>query len=430
MAGNGAEARGGTLGRGEFFQLLEALIQRSRGDGRPFGVVVARVQRLGEVNLLFDPRLSAAARACIEQALLPEDRVAQIGECDFAIALTGVRSPGHAALAANRLVRAFNEPLTLDGRPVQLLVAVGAAVFPHHGESAAELCRCAEIAFAEAMHASDRYAVYRPRQEAQELTYVDLREAVVNNRLMVHLQTFWDLRHDRVSGAESLARWDSPLLGPVSPEQFIPYAEQTGLITPLTRWSLNATLRYCGQARQAGRAMPFAINLSARVFHEPGIVEQILGAIEIWSVAPEQVILEVTENALMADPDISAKVLKRLRDAGLRIAIDDFGSGYSSFAYLKQFPATELKIDRDFVLDMAHDNRAAQLVRSMIDLAHNLDLDAIAEGVETAETALMLTEMDCDFAQGFFFGRPIPAEDFIAQHCTVAAHAGESPFRR
>lgn len=426
MAATGATAAAGLAGCGEFFVVLEELLRRAQADHHPFGVIVARVQRLGEVNLLLDRQTSAAARSRIEQALLPADRIVCIGECDFAIALPGVRSSGHAALAANRLVRAFQEPLATGGRPVQLLLTVGAAVFPVHGDAAVDLCRHAEIAFAEAQQSSDRYAVYRPHPEQQELTYVDLREAVVNNRLQVHLQAFWDLRHDRVAGAESLARWDSPLLGAVSPEQFIPYAEQTGLITPLTRWSLNATLRHCGQARQAGRGMPFAINLSARVFHEPGIVEQILGAMEIWGVPPEQVVLEVTENALMADPQLSARVLRRLRDRGLRIAIDDFGSGYSSFAYLKQFPATELKIDREFVLDMASDARAAQLVRSMVDLAHNLELDAIAEGVETAEAALMLAEMDCDFAQGFFFGRPIPAEEFIARHCTVAAAPGES----
>lgn len=404
------------LNRTEFIETLQGLIDRD--DGRSFGVILARVQRLGETNILLDESLTGAAHKRIEQALLPDDRLAQVGECEFAILLAGVRSVGHAALAANRLVRAFQEPLNFEGRPAQMVIAVGAAVFPNHAQSPMGLCRCAEAAFAQAQQSSDRYAVYSPRVDRPDLAYADLREAVTNNRLSVYLQSIWDLRHDRVAGAESLARWNSQALGQVSPDQFIPYAEQTGLISELTRWSLNATLRYCGQARQAGRGMPFAINLSARVFHETGIVEQILDAIDIWNVSPDAVVLEVTENALMADPQLSARVLKRLRDQGLRIAIDDFGSGYSSFAYLKQFPATELKIDKEFVLDMTCDVRAAQLVRSMVDLAHNLDLDAIAEGVETPETALMLAEMDCDFAQGFFFGRPVPAEEFLALHCT------------
>ena len=405
------------LSRADWFDLVDARAAQCGIGGGHVGVLLLRVQRLGEVNLVLPIRLIEAALQRIGEALRPVDRCTRIGDCDFAIVLPDMRGLSQAALAANRLVRAFQEPLAVAGRPVQTLVAIGAAVGPEHGLDAEQLCRNAEIAFAKAQGNSDRYAVFAPHEALPELSYGELRDAIINNRLAVHLQPFWDLRHDRVVGAESLARWDSGVQGRVSPEQFVPYAEQTGLIPQLTRWSLNTSLRYCGQARQCGRDFPFAVNLSARVFHEQGIVEQIVGAVEIWNVPPDLVVLEVTENALMADPQLSARVLERLRDHGFRIAIDDFGSGYSSFAYLKQFPATELKIDKSFVTDMTRDARAAQLVRSMIDLAHHLEIEAIAEGVEDAATALMLVEMECDYAQGYFYGRPQPAEEFIARHC-------------
>jgi EAL domain-containing protein (putative c-di-GMP-specific phosphodiesterase class I) len=163
-----------------------------------------------------------------------------------------------------------------------------------------------------------------------------------------------------------------------------------------------------------GHSLRFSINLSPRVFHEPGLVEQFRNAVAIWDVPAEDIVLEVTESAVMEDPSLSAIVLGQLRDLGFGISIDDFGIGYSSFAYLKRFPATELKIDQEFVLDIAANPRSARLVHSMIDLAHHLDLVAIAEGVEDAATLSRLCEMGCDLAQGFFFGRPQPAAEFLS----------------
>src|SRR5207342_378191 len=195
---------------------------------------------------------------------------------------------------------------------------------------------------------------------------------------------------------ESLARWNSPRWGPVEPSLFIPLAEQTGLITPLTRWSLNNSLHFCAEARRSGLDLPISINLSPRVFPERGIVEQILGALRIWDIPPSSVILEVTETAVMDDLQLSARLLQRLRSEGLRIAIDDFGIGHSTFAYLQHIPATEMKIDKSFVIDMHRDERTRQLVHSMIDLAQNLGLEVVAEGVEDSETMLELVELGCD----------------------------------
>jgi diguanylate cyclase len=402
------------LDRDDFFIAMSKQLAQLPAD-KKMGLVLARVQRLGEVNIIMDKELVNAARMRIEKSLRPDDRVARIGECDFIIYLADLKNINHAALAANSLVRGFQEPLLVSAGPVQTTIAMGIAVFPDHGAQPEILSKHAEIAFAKAQQSSDRYAIYDSHEEKIKILYPELHEAITNNRLEVYLQPFWDLRRKKVVGAESLARWKSPLHGFVSPDQFIPFAEQTGLIGALTRWSVNATLYHCNELKQAGFDLSFGINLSARVFHEKGIVEQILGALNIFDVPPTSLVLEVTESAIMSDLKLSARVLESLRDKGVRISIDDFGCGYSSFEYLKQFPATELKIDKSFVFDITRSARAAQLVRSMIDLAHHLDIVAIAEGVEDQETADMLEEMDCDFAQGYFYSRPKPAEQFVAE---------------
>ncbi len=402
------------LDRDDFFAALKLQMADVKHDQK-VGLVLARVQRLGEVNIVFDKELAAAATQRIAKTLRPLDIVAKIGECDFIMCLSGLKNAGYAALAANSLVRAFEEPLSTDAGPVQATITLGLSVSPEHGDQAESLCKHAEIAFAQALKSSDRYFVYDTHKEKIKILYPQLREAIGNNRLDVYFQPFWDLRKKKIIGAESLARWNSSQHGFVGPDQFIPFAEQTGLIGALTRWSVNATLNHFSQLHRAGKELSVAINLSARVFHEHGVVEQILGALKIFDVPATALVLEVTENAIMSDLQLSAKVLESLRANGARVSIDDFGCGYSSFEYLKKFPATELKIDKSFVFDITRSKRAAQLVRSMIDLAHNLDIVATAEGVEDQETADLLSEMGCDFAQGYFFSRPKPAEQFIQE---------------
>jgi EAL domain-containing protein (putative c-di-GMP-specific phosphodiesterase class I) len=241
-----------------------------------------------------------------------------------------------------------------------------------------------------------------------------LRAALDNGRILAHLQPIWDLRTRRVVGAESLARWHCADLGVVSPDVFVPLAEQTGLIGELTRWSVNATLRHAGEARLGERGMRFSINLSPRVFLEHSFGDQLLAALRLWDVPPEALTLEVTEGAVMEDPENGAEVLHRMSAAGMSISIDDFGTGYSSFAYLRQFPADEVKIDRAFIREVVDQPRSAHLVGSMIELAHRLGMRVVAEGVEDEATLEVLTGLGCDLAQGFHLGRPQPAADFVA----------------
>ena len=406
------------LRRRELFKLLSGFIAQREVAGDVLGVLLIKVPRVREFNLLFGylagERMLHGCHRLIESAVRAVDVVLKVGEAEFAVLLPGLMSRNHALLAANRLVRAFQGPVPTNSGRVQVAAVIGVTVCPDHGTSPEDLCRRADVACSLAARTIERFAIYTPAEGEGEIPYEDLREALDRGRLELYLQPIWDLRTGLVVGAESLARWKSPRLGWVSPTAFVAVAEQTGLITELTRWSLNATLRHGAVARLAERNMRLSVNLSPVVFLEPGFTEHVLSLLRLWEVPGNAITFEVTENAIMENLGRSASVLERLSAEGLNIAIDDFGTGYSSFSYLKQFRASELKIDQSFVCDVLADTRSAQLVRSMIDLAHNLDMKVCAEGVEDQPTLDALTNMDCDFAQGFHLRRPQPADDFVS----------------
>lgn len=402
------------MSRGALSARLRELIERE--EVGLLAVMLVRLQRLQEFRLVHGYAASdAVGQAALERIaglLRPVDELMQVAENEFIALLPDLRDPHHATLAGSRVVRAFEEPLVVAGHSVLAPVAVGISLTPGHGDDADALLRRAELALRDAKKSSLRCAVFAPGTERLAVPYEWLHEALRTNQLEAHFEPILDLRTGRIAGYESLARWDEPGIGPVRPDVFIRLAEDTGLIAELTRWSLNATLRHAAQADPA-HGMEFSINISPRVFGQRDIVSQVTGALSVWNVSPDVVTLEVTESALMEDPATSLALLHRLREVGLGIAIDDFGAGYSSLAYLKQFPATQLKIDRSFIYDMRQDTRSARVVRAIIDLGHQLDLNVVAEGVEDMETLDLLRALGCDRAQGYHVGRSQPAEQVI-----------------
>jgi EAL domain-containing protein (putative c-di-GMP-specific phosphodiesterase class I) len=267
----------------------------------------------------------------------------------------------------------------------------------------------------DALRRGERYAFHDPRNVRANIDYHELRESIEANRLATFFQPIWSLAQSRIVGVESLARWTSHKVGPVSPDDFVTFAEQNDLITSLTRWSIHATLRYVS----ALRGLPgcrVALNLSPRTLSHGGVAEQLLDALNIWGVPPGAIVAEITETALAGDVETVVRVLTKLRDHGVRIAIDDFGVGYASITYLSKFPASELKIDKSLVAHIATDARMAKLVESIVRFAHNLGLEATAEGIEDATSQRLLQEMGCDFGQGFHLGKPEPAADFVARY--------------
>lgn len=410
------------LNREHIFSEIEAHIRANAGER--FAVLVLRVPGLREISLRFGyaqgEQAEEMALALIQRSLRPVDRVFRAGDDSFVVLLPALLNHNHAMLASTRLIQAFEQPLAGTTSPWLVRPVMGIALYPEHGPSADRLCRRAGMALDEAQRRGELCVMYQPHDTQIEIFYDELREALDANRLQVFFQPIWNLQENRIAGAESLARWSSPNHGEVSPANFVPFSEQSDLISVLTRWSVNTTLRHVANLPR-NQDLGFAINFSPRVLSRPGMVEQLIGALEIWGVSPTSVIVEITETTLVNDLDTSVQVLRRLRDHGVRIAIDDFGTGYASIGYLRQFPATELKIDQSLVAAMRSEPHTGKLVRAIINMAHHMDLATTAEGIEDAATLTELTEMGCDYGQGFHLGRPQPAAEFIAQFIAAGA---------
>lgn len=399
------------------FEMMQPHVDASLGQLRALGVLMLSVQGLRQFNIQHGyesgEQLVGKVRALVSEALRPGDSVVQVGPADFIVMLPGIRDGNHALLAASRVLRQFEQTLDVNGRPVLASIAIGAAVCPEHGDTPDALCRQAEAALADARVSADRMALSPAPRLSAAIEPAELRDAIATGQLEMQLQPIWDLRTGRVCGAESLARWHHPERGPISPAVFVALAESSGMISEFTRWSINASLQHAVAARRRGLELPISINLSAAAMAERGMVEHLLGALKLWSVPSTAVVIEITETAIIGDFEKVADILGRLSDEGVLISIDDFGVGNASFAYLRQFPATELKIDRSFVTGMLGNVRSMQLVKAMIDFAHHIGLRVVAEGVEDRSTLQRLAELECDHAQGYFIGRPKPAAEFL-----------------
>ncbi|KFN48636.1 putative bifunctional diguanylate cyclase/phosphodiesterase [Arenimonas composti] len=400
------------------FERLQAGIDAAAAAGRPLGLLLLSIEGLGRFGILHGHLRAEAlvelVRLRAQAVMRPDDTVLRLGPGEFLILLNSLSEPAMAALAATRLLREFELAQQLDGQPLRVQVAIGIATSPEHGRDADHLYRHAEAALALARGSADRLAISPARDFSLDVDPAALRDAIHGGALTVDLQPFLDLRTNRIAGAEALARWHDPGQGAVSPSLFVELAETSGLVADLTRWSVNATFKHIADARRLGIALPVSINLSAVAFVERGLVEHLSDALSLWDVDPGEVTIEVTETAIIADLERGAHILSRLGELGVGIAIDDFGVGNSSFAYLREFPATELKMDRSFVTGMLSSPRSTRLVEAMIHFAHHLDIRVVAEGVEDAATLEALRALDCDVVQGYLIGRPVPAAEFIA----------------
>ncbi|QCO67295.1 EAL domain-containing protein [Luteimonas yindakuii] len=408
----------GMLNRPATLHTVSQAIDAHRAAGEELAVLVVRGQRTRETELSLGYAVAEALGAAMEAKLVAtlraQDTVLRIAEHGFVVLLPGLRGQQHASLAAAKLVRALGQPVMLDGWQLHPSVTVGLALCPSDGIDPEQLCLRADQACDEACSEADGFAFWRRPVHADSFTHDELRDALALNQLELYLQPVLDLRTGLTSGYEALARWTHPRIGAVPPPAFVGEAERTGLIGELTRWSLTVALRHLAQLRRDGDDVHINVNLSVVALQLPGFALQVMDLLRVWQVPPHALALEVTESALMRDVVRAQGVLAELHDEGVRISIDDFGTGYSSMAYLQRLPTDELKIDRSFVVDVASNDRARHLVRSMIDLGHHLGLEVVAEGVEDSATLSLLRELGCDCAQGFVIGRPAPAADIVA----------------
>jgi diguanylate cyclase (GGDEF)-like protein len=402
----------------------QALQSAVGGDGR-FALMLVDLDHFKEVNdtlghHIGDELLCQVARRMV--AALPDGvTVARLGGDEFAIVVPGADSVGRATALAEGVMRRLQEPLTSEGIQLSVHASIGVALYPDHGNSVHILLKRADIAMYRAKTNRGQVQSYRHDLDTHSVErlslYGDLHTAAERNELEMVFQPQVMAMTGELAGFEALMRWNHPVHGAVSPEVFIPMAESSGLMTELTRLSLESSLAVFAAIGAAGHptaATTMAINLSPRLLADPELPHWLAAALEGAGVDPVQLTVEVTESSIAADPTRAMSVLARLRDQGTRIAIDDFGTGYSSLSYLAELHPDEIKIDKSFVRTMRSNPMSAVIVRSTIDLAHGLDLQVIAEGVEDQATYDALAGLGCDRMQGYHIARPMSSRALSA----------------
>jgi diguanylate cyclase (GGDEF)-like protein len=343
------------------------------------------------------------------------DVLARLGGDEFAVFLLDVDVEG-AETVAQRIHDALAPPFSVDGVTVRVEASIGVSLLPAHGQEVSTLLRRADIAMYQAKERRTGHWVYRSDGDSSEgqdrlRTLEELREAVYGRGLVVHYQPKVDSRTSAVRGVEALVRWNHPVRGLLYPAAFLPLAEDSGLMRELTTAVLEQSMDQVVEWRRAGRSLAVAVNLSASSLVDLELPDRICSILFSRNLPSESLELEITEDFLMGDRERAREILTQLRGLGIRVAVDDFGTGYSSLAYLRELPIDELKLDRSFVQPMSEDPRAAAIVRSTIGLAHSLGMTLVAEGVENEATAAHLASSGCDASQGYFYARPLPADE-------------------
>jgi diguanylate cyclase (GGDEF)-like protein len=353
----------------------------------------------------------------LQATLRQVDTVARLGGDEFAILLPRIETADGAVTVARKLQAALQEPFVLEGLSVDVEASIGVAIYPEHGNDPEELLQHADIAMYVAKDTHAGFVLFDPTHDQHSPRRLallgELRRAIDQRQLLLHYQPKVDAHSGQVLGVEALVRWQHPTHGLIPPGEFIPLAERTGLIEPLTHYVLDAALRQCHHWRQAGHELSVAVNVSARRLLDLDFPDEVAATLTRWRVPARLLVVEITESTIMADPTHALEILGRLNAMGVQLSIDDFGTGYSSMAYLKNLPLHELKIDRSFVAQMTSDSRDAVIVHSTIDLGRNLGLRVVAEGVEDQATWQALAALGCDAIQGYHISRPVPPDHLI-----------------
>ena len=402
---------------------LDRALTASRRRGRSVGLLLMDLDRFKEINDTLghksgDQILEHVAQR-LQVVLRESDTVARLGGDEFAIVVPDIEGVEEAELVATKVLDALDRPFDLGGLALHVDASVGIAVAPAHGDDASLLLQRADVAMYRAKDLVAGYAIYAAEADENRLQRLalmaELRAAVDDNQLALHYQPVIAAATGEVIGVEALVRWMHPQRGLLAPGWFIPLAEQTGLIKPLTLWVLDAALRQVRRWRQEGIYTSVAVNLSARLLHDPDLLAHVSSSLADAELEADVLDLEVTESAVMANPQGALDVITDLSRKGVRFTIDDFGTGYSSLGYLKRLPVHQIKIDRTFVVDMLDDENDASIVRSVIELAHSLGVRVVAEGVEDAATNDRLVSYGCDYLQGFFLGRPVVSAEITGR---------------
>lgn len=405
---------------------LEQAIHNAQQERSSFAILIMDLDRFKEVNdtlghVVGDKLLQHVAKRLI--TLLREvDVIVRLGGDEFSVLLTTAQEK-QAEIIAKKILDDFQLVFTVDDTPLYIGISIGISVYPQHGITAQTLQQRADVAMYVAKRNKTGYEIYNPKYDEYSMGKLslisDLRRAMAKNQLFMEYQPVIEINSGKVISAEALLRWNHPEHGTVYPDDIIPVAEQTGLINPITYWIVDTTAKYNKKLKSIGINIKIAINLSVYNLQDHQFVEKIIDIFDENKISADEFIMEVTESVMMTNPQQSIEVLNRLHESGIEIAVDDFGTGYSSLAYLKLLPLSKLKIDKSFIMDMIDDDSDAMIVRSTIDLAHNLGMQVIAEGIEEKEIFELLSILGCKLGQGYFISRPISddnLEKWIVKH--------------
>ncbi|MGJ7534628.1 MULTISPECIES: bifunctional diguanylate cyclase/phosphodiesterase [unclassified Variovorax] len=419
----------GLLNRAALQHELARAIRRSNRHQRQFAVMFVDLDRFKHINDTLGHGVGdEMIKICGERftALLRDtDVVARFGGDEFVLVLENLSGPKDAEVLAEKVLACCAEPFVIEGRELHVSASVGVSVYPENGADAEALLKNADTAMYRAKEKGrNTYRFYAAKMNAQSTEQLmlesALRHALERGELEMYYQPKMDLQTQRIVGVEALMRWHHPALGMIPPMQFIPIAEEIGLIVSMGKWALErACADSCSWQKYGLPAVLVSVNLSPRQFESRTLIADIRAVLEVSGLEPSLLELEITEGAVMANPEHAAKLLRTIRDMGVRLAIDDFGTGYSSLSYLKHFPLSTVKIDRSFINDLSQDPDARALIDGIITLAHGLRMKVVAEGIETTAQLDYLRSHGCDEAQGYWLCKPVPADearDFMARH--------------
>ncbi len=426
----------GLPNRRTFMTRLERALSRAKHDGKYCVVLHINLDRFKQINDTLGHRagdlLLKLVAQRLESCLRPDDLIAKsntyeainnlsrIGGDEFTIFIPLIEKTDNARQVATRILGALAKPCTIANQEIFLTSSIGIAVFPDDGEDLDTLIKHADIAMSHAkQQGKNTYQFYsaeiNARSERRLSLETQLRKAIARDEISLHYQPKINIGNGEIIGAEALMRWSHGEFGMISPLEFIPIAEDTGLITELGAWALHTASSHCKNWQTLGLgALRISVNVSSQQFRQYGLVQIIRGTLAQTGLDPQHLVIELTESMIMANPVESVAALREMKEMGLKVSVDDFGTGYSSLSYLKRFPLDELKVDCSFIKDIPHDADDAAITATIITLAHSLGLNVVAEGVETEAQLAFLKNIHCDEFQGYFFSKPLPEAEFVA----------------
>jgi diguanylate cyclase (GGDEF)-like protein len=406
--------------RKEFLQHIDKLLEQSRKEKGVLAYLVIKLKRFKDINTAYSlqagDELLQQLEKRLKNVMRPNDVLSRTGDSEFGMVLPSLNNVSHALLAANKIVHESEKPLGLESHVIEPSVIVGVSIASDH-MTHENLIQNSTIALMEAEKNSERYRLYEPEIDRtlppKLILENEMHYAYEHDEYSLCFQPKIDITNQRLDGAEALIRWHSSKYGMVNTQYFVDILEESSLLMPVTKWVLNMSLRKCLEFQKVVSDFKIAVNLSPALLTNDEIIDVVGSAINIWNIEPASLVLEVTEGAMMKNPALSMDILQKLDALGVGLSIDDFGTGYSSLSYLKNLPAREIKIDRSFVMNMMDDPRDKSIVKAAIDLAHNLDLHVVAEGIEQQGMQDSLTDMGCDFGQGYHIARPMPDDALL-----------------